>query len=88
MNTSIDISLYPLSDDYLPAIQEFIEAVQKVPGVSVVRNDLSTQLYGDYDVVMDLLKSEIRKSWKKHGKAIFVVKLLLDDLRGLADDGI
>ncbi len=86
MKTSVDISLYPLTEDYIPAIQEFIDRVQQYPDVSVVRNDLSTQLFGDYDLIADVLKMEIRLSWEKHGKSIFVVKYLQDDLRGLADD--
>ncbi|MDC1391392.1 hypothetical protein N8373_03625 [Gammaproteobacteria bacterium] len=86
MKTSVDISLYPLEDEYIPAIKEFIERVQKYSGVSVVRNDLSTQLYGDYDQIMDLLKVELRLSWGKYGKSIFVIKFLKDDLRGLSSD--
>ena len=85
MKTSVDISLYPLANDYIPAIQEFIDRVQLYPDVAVVRNDLSTQLFGEYDVVTDILKTEIRLSWEKYGKSIFVVKFLQDDLRGLAD---
>ena len=60
--------------------------MQKYSGVSVVRNDLSTQLYGDYDQIMDLLKAELRLSWEKYGKSIFVIKFLKDDLRGLSSD--
>ena len=73
MKASVDISLYPLVDEYIPAIKEFIERVQEYSGVSVVRNDLSTQLYGDYDQIMDLLKVELRLSWEKYGKGIFVI---------------
>ncbi|MFN3237080.1 MAG: YkoF family thiamine/hydroxymethylpyrimidine-binding protein [Pseudomonadales bacterium] len=86
MKTSIDMSLYPLTEDYIPAIKEFIDRVSAYEGVAVKRNDLSTQLFGDYDQIMDLLKVEIKRSWQTHGKGIFVVKFLLDDLRGLADD--
>lgn len=86
MKMTLDISLYPLADEYLPAIVEFIERIQRNPDVAVVRTDLSTQLFGDYDVVMDFLKSEIRTSWEKYGKSVFVIKFLMDDLRGLADD--
>ena len=86
MKTSVDISLYHLADEYIPAIKEFIERVQKYSGVSVVRNDLSTQLYGDYYQIMDLLKVELRLSWAKYGKSIFVIKFLRDDLRGLSSD--
>jgi uncharacterized protein YqgV (UPF0045/DUF77 family) len=86
MKISVDISLYPLADDYIPAIKEFIERVQQYPGIAVVRNDLSTQLFGDYDQVMELLKIELKLSWDKYGKGIFVIKFLRDDLRGLASD--
>ena len=86
MKASVDISLYPLADEYIPAIKEFIERVQEYPEVAVVRNDLSTQLYGDYELIMDLLKVEVRLSWEKYGKSIFVIKLSRDDLRGLSSD--
>ena len=85
MEMSVDISLYPLSDDYIPAIQEFIDRIANVPGILIKRNDLATQLFGDYDIIMDALRDEIRRSWETHGKGIFVIKFLMDDLRGLAD---
>ncbi len=85
MEMSVDISLYPLSDDYIPAIQEFIDRIANVPGILIKRNDLATQLFGDYDIFMDVLRDEIRRSWETHGKGIFVIKFLMDDLRGLAD---
>ena len=86
MKASVDISLYPLADEYIPVIKEFIERVQQYPEVAVIRNDLSTQFYGDYELIMDLLKVEVRLSWEKYGKSIFVIKLLRDDLRGLSSD--
>ena len=86
MKASVDISLYPLADEYIPAIKEFIDTVQQYPEVAVIRNDLSTQLYGDYEQIMDLLKIEVRLSWEKYGKSIFVIKFLRDDLRGLSSD--
>ena len=86
MKTSIDMSLYPLNDDYKPAIRDFIQRVGDYEGVAIKRNDLSTQLFGDYDQIMDILKIEIKRSWETYGKGIFVIKFLLDDLRGLADE--
>ena len=85
LKASIDISLYPLKEDYIPAIADFIDRIGQYPEVHITRNDLSTQLFGDYDKIMDILKEEIRHSWMSWGKGIFVVKSLLDDLRGLAD---
>lgn len=86
MKASVDISLYPLKEDFVPPIREFIERISAYPNVHVTRTDLSTQLFGDYDEVMDLLKTEIGYSWEKWGKGTFVIKLLLDDLRGLSQD--
>lgn len=85
MDRSVDISLYPLKDDFIPAVADFIERISAYPGVQVRRNDLATQLFGDYEQIMDLLKVEIRHSWQTHGKGVFVIKFLMDDLRGLAD---
>ncbi len=83
MNISIDISLYPLKEDYLPAIQDFIAKVSAYEGIAIERTDLSTQLFGDYDLIMSVLKIELRSSWETYGKGIFVIKFLMDDLRGL-----
>jgi hypothetical protein len=86
MKTSIDISLYPLKDNYIPPIKDFIDRVSAYEDIHVLRNDLSTQLYGDYDRIMDVLKSELRYNWETWGKGTFVIKFLMDDLRGLAGD--
>ena len=51
----------------------------------MLRNDLSTQLIGDFDTLMDLLKIEIRASWETFGKGVFVIKFLAGDLQGLKD---
>lgn len=86
MKASIDMSLYPLSEDYKPAIKDFIQRVSDYEGIAVKRNDLTTQLFGDYDKIMDILKIEIKRSWQTYGKGIFVIKFLMDDLRGLVDE--
>jgi hypothetical protein len=76
MELSVEISKYPLADDYLPAIKSFIDRLQAVEGLSIVGNTMSTQVFGDYDLVMDSLKAEIRRSYEEFGKAIFVCKFI------------
>jgi uncharacterized protein YqgV (UPF0045/DUF77 family) len=76
MELSVEISKYPLADDYIPAIKDFIERLQAIEGLSVVGNTMSTQVFGDYDLVMDTLKKEIRRSYEQFGKAIFVCKFI------------
>jgi uncharacterized protein YqgV (UPF0045/DUF77 family) len=76
MQLSVEISKYPLADDYIPAIKDFIERLHATAGLSVVGNTMSTQVFGDYDLVMDTLKEEIRRSYEQFGKAIFVCKFI------------
>jgi len=76
MELSVEISKYPLADEYIPAIKSFIERLQAVEGLSVVPNTMSTQVFGDYDLVMDTLKQEFKWSYEKFGKAIFVCKFI------------
>jgi uncharacterized protein YqgV (UPF0045/DUF77 family) len=76
MQLSVEISKYPLADNYIPAIKDFIGRLQAIDGLSVVGNTMSTQVFGDYDLVMDSLKAEFRRSYEQFGKAIFVCKFI------------
>ena len=81
MKVSVDLSLYPLADEYVPAIIDLIHRLQAREGIEVVRNALSTQLFGDYDLVMKALADELRHSWEQHGRAVLVAKFILGDVR-------
>jgi hypothetical protein len=76
MELSVEISKYPLADDYIPAIKDFIDRLRAIEGLSVVGNTMSTQVFGDYDLVMGSLTEEIRRSYEQFGKAIFVCKFI------------
>ena len=80
MKISVEISLYPLNADYIPAIKAFIEALEREAGVTVAGNTMSTQVFGEADVVFDALKRLVQQSWAQHGKGAFVMKLLPGDL--------
>ena len=76
MEISVEISMCPLTEDYLGYIKDFIERLENTQGISVVGNTISTQIFGDYDRVMDILKKEIKASWDEFGRSIFVCKFL------------
>jgi uncharacterized protein YqgV (UPF0045/DUF77 family) len=79
MKTTVEISNYPLSEEFEPKILDFIERCQ-ASGLMTKVNATSTHLQGDYDRVMDVLKDEIKHSFEKYGKMIFVVKILKGEL--------
>ncbi len=86
LKVSVEVTLYPLREDYIPQIDAFIDRVKQMDRVEVRCTDLSTQLFGDYDLVMDLLRDEIRDSWDAFGDGAFVLKVLPNDLRDIAPD--
>lgn len=80
MKLSVEISMYPLKNEYIPAIQDFIDRLNRHPDLQVITNTMSTQVFGDYDLLMDTLKGEMRASYEKFGRAIFVCKFIDGDL--------
>ncbi len=75
MRISIDISLYPLNEDYIAPIKGFIAAVNAKDGLEVTTNKMSTQIRGESDIIFDLLKSEVPKVFEEN-RAAFVIKAI------------
>ncbi len=76
MKVAVDISLYPLDADYLPPIKDVIERLNEHDGIEVWTNAMSTQLLGDYDVVMQALQKEIGTTFERLPKAVFTIRIL------------
>lgn len=76
MEATIEISLYPLNENYEPPILKFIERLESHEGFVVRVNETSTHLFGDYDQIFDALKAEIKRSMLDYGKQVFVMKVL------------
>lgn len=80
MRIAVDISLYPLSEDFIPPIKDVIERLNRHDGIEVVTNRMSTQLVGDFDVVMPALQAELRTTFETVPKAVFAIKILNNPL--------
>jgi len=76
MNIGVEISLYPLQEDYIPPIRGFIERLNADGRFRVVTNDMSTQVFGRYEEVMEALTRELRPTFERDRKSIFVMKVL------------
>lgn len=76
MHVAVEMSLYPLTGEFIPPIVDFIERLRKHPGLDVVTNSMSTQVSGEYDRVFDALRAEIRASLSESHRAVFVMKVL------------
>ena len=76
MQVAVDISLYPLDADFIPPIKDIIERLGAHAGIEVERNRMSTQLRGEFDVLMPILSAEIKATFEQVPKAVFAIKML------------
>jgi uncharacterized protein YqgV (UPF0045/DUF77 family) len=79
MKISVEISLYPLADTYLPTVDGFIKSLYNYPGLHVHTTHLSTMIVGEYALVMDVLNHEVFNTLNKINQASFVLKILKGD---------
>ena len=80
MRVAVDISLYPLTEEFIPPIQDVIERLNTHPSIEVVTNAMSTQIRGEYDEVMRALNQEIKTTFDRCPKAVFAIKILNNPL--------
>ncbi len=80
MKISIELSLYPLAEEqYKSEIWAFIKRLRNVDGLTVVTNGMSTQVFGDYDLAVEKVMSEIKQVHSTTGAAVFVCKFINGD---------
>lgn len=79
MKTSVEISYYPLHEEYVPPIREFIGRINTYDGLVVKTSGMSTQIFGEYDILMGALMKEVKESFK-HPHSVFVMKVVNADL--------
>ncbi len=78
MKISVELTLTPLQDDYEPAIINFIKSL-RASGLTVMENPLSTQMYGDYDAVMNVLQKEMKTALEAVERGLLFIKIVKSD---------
>jgi hypothetical protein len=84
MNTSVEISYYPLNVEYIPPIKDFIQRLHAHDAITVQTNGMSTQVFGKYGETMQILTTEIEKSFSLP-HSVFVLKIINSDLNVVAE---
>jgi len=85
MKISVELTLTPIQDNYEPAIINFIKKLRD-SGLTVKENPLSTQVYGDYDEVMQLLQTEIKSAFEAIDRGLMYMKIVKSDRSDYAAD--
>ena len=79
MRISVDISLYPLTEQFVEPILAFIDKLEQNPRLKISRNNLSTQIFGEYRDVMNAMDAEIEAIFKQLPHSVFVLKIIGND---------
>jgi uncharacterized protein YqgV (UPF0045/DUF77 family) len=74
MKISIDISYYPLTEEFKTPIKAFIARLREHQEISVKSNGMSTQVFGEYADVMRTITTEIESAMELP-HSIFVLKM-------------
>jgi len=80
MQTSVDISYYPLHTEFIPPIKDFIYRLNQYKDLTVKTNGISTQVHGEFRQVMEAITQEIEKSFELP-HSVFILKVINADLQ-------
>lgn len=76
MIMTVEISMYPIRDDYLQPIKDFIAKLNLYLDLIVVTTPTSTRIQGEYTQVMKALTDAMAASYESYGTSVFVTKFL------------
>ena len=81
MQCSVEISMYPLHENYKPLIIDFIKRLRLYSQIKITTNGISTQLFGSYDQIMSILNTEMGFAFKDNKLIVFNLKIVNSDLK-------
>ncbi|MGB6152345.1 MAG: hypothetical protein WBG48_10155 [Pricia sp.] len=81
MNISVELTFSPLQNDFEDHIIGFIKKL-RASGLTILENPLSTQVYGDYDTVMNVLNTEIKTAFALMDRGLLFMKIVKSDRSG------
>lgn len=79
MKISVELTFSPLQTNYAQPVVQLIKKLRD-SGLIIKETPLSTQLYGDYEQVMQVLTTEIRAAFELIDMGLMYVKIVKTDL--------
>ena len=78
MKASFDLSIYPLHKDFEKPIKDFIRQLRQ-SGFELIETPLSTQIYGDFNEIMNWLSKHLDETLQKQEHCVVTLKILKGD---------
>jgi uncharacterized protein YqgV (UPF0045/DUF77 family) len=82
MDISLEISMYPLSKNFIGEIDLLLEELHNTPNIKVVTNQMSTQVFGNSQDVFGAVETAINNVYQRTTleQCPFVIKVLKGDV--------
>ncbi|MGE5383599.1 MAG: hypothetical protein ACM3PX_09250 [Omnitrophica WOR_2 bacterium] len=80
MIISVELSYYPLHEEYKKPILQFIDDLKQNKNLTVRKNTMATQVFGEFEEVMATITNCISKAFTLP-HSVFVMKVINADLR-------
>ena len=80
MDCSVEISMYPLKEEFKPSIISFIKNLRKHSFIKVDTNGMSTQVFGNYKRVMQAINTEMENTFLNENSVVFTIKVINSNL--------
>jgi uncharacterized protein YqgV (UPF0045/DUF77 family) len=76
MQVTIDISMYPNKEDFIPPIKGFIKTINTYSNLKITTFPTSTVVQGEYHYAMNSVKETILVCHQKFNNAVYVMKVI------------
>tara|TARA_B110000438_G_C15582710_1_gene550319 strand:+ start:59 stop:307 length:249 start_codon:yes stop_codon:yes gene_type:complete len=76
MKVTIDVSMYPNREDFIPPIDAFIEKINCYENLKITTFPTSTVIQGEYDHAMNAVQETIAACYKEFDMAVYVAKII------------
>ena len=80
MKITIEMSLYPLSENYTEHILKFLKSIKAYEGLTIRTTAMSTYIAGEYKDVMSMLNTELEKFYQIVPDSCTVFKIIPREL--------
>lgn len=76
MQLTAELSLYPLSENYIDIVLAFIDTLEQSEELTIRRNAMSTQISGEATQVMRVIQTALTRSFEDFGKQVLTAKFI------------
>jgi len=80
MRITAELSLYPLTPEFVGPITDYVHRLRRQPGIEVVSNAMSTQLRGELAAVLAAVGECTRVAMAGEHPVVLVAKFINADL--------